>query len=396
VKKAIYILLNACLGLYLASGFVSALDDSLALLSGRHFLVFLSGVLAFFGCFTLVVTYFLMGITPMIPKRVFVPAALFYFAAMLAVFPVLIYCRDWVRGALWEDWVVSIGQVILGLILIRWFRGEWKFRWPFIEEKQLDELRFSPRNLVVFILANVFVLAPAVIVYFMVCAGLAVSHFTDGFVALRAKGIAVQVRNYVRSDGKRIELVPMAHVADADFYHKISQSFPTNSVVLLEGVSDTNNLLTNGISYKRMARSLGLVEQKENFKPQGKLVRADVDVDQFTTNTINLLNAVMLFHSKGMNPATMMQVSQFSMTPAMEDEVLNDLIAKRNQHLLQVLRDRLPKSDIIIVPWGAGHIPGIAREIQKDGFRQDDAREYIVMRWGSLLFARFRHSAQTQ
>lgn len=396
MKKAIYILLNVCLGLYLASGLVSALDDSLALLSGRHFLVLLSGFLAFFGCFTLVVVYFLMGITPMIPKRVFLPAALFYFAAMLTVFPVLIYCRDWVRGALWEDWVVSIGQVVLGLILIRWFRGGWKFRWPFIEEKQLGELRFSPRNLIVFVLANIFVLVPAVIVYFTICASLAVSHFTDGFMALRASGVAVQVRKYVRNDGKRIELVPMAHVADADFYHKISQSFPTNSVVLLEGVTDTNNLLTNGISYKRMARTLGLVEQKENFKPKGELVRADVDVGQFTTNTINLLNAIMLIHSKGMNSVAMMQMSQFSMTPALEDEVLNDLIAKRNQHLLQVLRERLPKSDIIIVPWGAGHIPGVAKEIQKDGFQQDDAQEYIVMRWSSILSARFHHSAQTQ
>lgn len=352
MKKAIYILINLCLGLFLASGLVSALDDSLVLLFGLHLLTLISGVLAFFGCFTLVVVYFLMGITPMIPKRVFLPAALFYGAGMVAIFPVLIYCHDWARGSLWLDWTFSVGQVILGLLLIRWFRGERTFRWPFIEEKDLGELRFSRRNLIAFVLANVFVLLPAVVIYLIVCASLAVSHFSDGFVALRASGLAVQVRKYVRSDGKRIELVPMAHIADADFYHKISQSFPTNSIVLLEGVTDEKNLLTNGISYKRMARSLGLVEQRETFKPRGELVRADVDVDQFTTNTINMLNSIMLIHSKGLNPETIMQLSQFSVTPAMENEVLYDLLAKRNQHLLQVLRDRLSQADIIIIPWG--------------------------------------------
>ncbi len=395
MKKAIYILINLCLGLFLASGLVSALDDSLVLLFGLHLLTLISGVLAFFGCFTLVVVYFLMGITPMIPKRVFLPAALFYGAGMVAIFPVLIYCHDWARGSLWLDWTFSVGQVILGLLLIRWFRGERTFRWPFIEEKDLGELRFSRRNLIAFVLANVFVLLPAVVIYLIVCASLAVSHFSDGFVALRASGLAVQVRKYVRSDGKRIELVPMAHIADADFYHKISQSFPTNSIVLLEGVTDEKNLLTNGISYKRMARSLGLVEQRETFKPRGELVRADVDVDQFTTNTINMLNSIMLIHSKGLNPETIMQLSQFSVTPAMENEVLYDLLAKRNQHLLQVLRDRLSQADIIIIPWGAAHIPGIAEQIQKDGFHQDNAREYIVMKWSSVLFARFHHPPQT-
>src|SRR5208282_3550763 len=88
---------------------------------------------------------------------------------------------------------------------------------------------FSWRNLSVFLLANVFVLLPAVVFYLVVCAALAVDHFSEGFVALRPGGLTVQARKYVRNDGKTIQLFPMSHIADAAFYQKVSQSFPTNS-----------------------------------------------------------------------------------------------------------------------------------------------------------------------
>ncbi len=120
---------------------------------------------------------------------------------------------------------------------------------------------------------------------------MAVNHFSEGFMTLHPGGFTVQVRKYVRNDGKVIELFPMAHVADADFYQQVSQTFPSNSIILMEGVTDINNLLTNKLSYKRMAKSLGLSEQKKEFKPtHGELVRADVDVDQFTPDTIDILN----------------------------------------------------------------------------------------------------------
>ena len=118
-----------------------------------------------------------------------------------------------------------------------------------------------------FVLVNVFVLLPAVMVYVFLCAALAVDHFSEGFMALRPNGFSVQVRKYVRNDGKTIELFPMAHVADARFYQKVSQTFPTNSIILMEGVTDQKHLLTNEVNYARMAKALGLAEQQEEFEP---------------------------------------------------------------------------------------------------------------------------------
>ncbi len=80
-------------------------------------------------------------------------------------------------------------------------------------------------------LVNVLVFIPAVIIYLGLCASLAVGHFSDGFLALRPAGLTVQVKKFVRDDGKMIQLVPMAHVGDAAFYKKLTKSFPTNSLI---------------------------------------------------------------------------------------------------------------------------------------------------------------------
>jgi hypothetical protein len=382
VKRAISILLSSCLGLFVASGVVSFVDDSLQLLWGCYFLTIFSGILSFFAVLTALVVYGLIGFLPMIPKRVFLPVTLFYLIGFLAVFPVAIYgYGDFMRRGMQLDWVMSFCQAVVGLGILYWLWGGWKFRWPLVEDKYLGDGRFSWRNLSTFVLANVFVLAPAIFIYLFLCTSLAVNHFTAGFLALHPGGLIARVRQYVRSDGKTIELVPMAHIADANFYRELSRSFPTNSIVLMEGVTDERNLLTNGISYKRMAHSLGLVEQQKVFKPQGQVVMADIDVDQFTTNTIAVLNLAMLIHTKGVNADTMMAWSQYSPPPNFLEQLDDDIVRKRNEHLLEILKTELPESDTIIVPWGAGHMPGIADAIQKEGFHLARTEEYTVIRF---------------
>jgi hypothetical protein len=317
----------------------------------------------------------------MIPKRVFLPVTLFNPATMLAIVPFFIYFYDRLQQV---AWAFSAGQVIFGLGILYLVQGGLKFRWPLIAEAQLTPWRFSWRNLSVFVVANLFVLLPAVIGYLLLCASLALSHYSEGFLALRPSGLTVQVREYVRGDGKTVQLFPMAHIGDAEFYRKVSQSFPSNSIVLMEGVTDDRNLITNKVSYKRMATKLGLAEQHEEFNPtQGKLVPADVDVEQFNTNTIGFLNLVRLIHSKGMDAETLLKLMRFSPPPYFEEQLLDDLLRKRNRHLLEELQARLPESDHLIVPWGAAHMPGLAEEIQKSGFRLAETSDYVVIRFHS-------------
>jgi hypothetical protein len=215
------------------------------------------------------------------------------------------------------------------------------------------------------------------------CASATISHFTDGFVSLRPSGIVMQARKYTRDDGKTILLFPMSHIAEADFYASVGRAVSSNSVVLLEGVTDTNNLLTHGISYRRVAKTLHLSEQHEGFSlKRGELVRADVDVSQFSSNTIVMLNLVMLLYSEGLNAHTLSILFGYTPTPEAEQQLLDDLLLKRNAHLLAVLRARLPDSDNFIIPWGAAHMAGISQEIQKSGFHLVATDDFVAIRFG--------------
>jgi hypothetical protein len=379
LRELLAVLLSLCLGLFLADAVISLVDDSLILFFGLHLLVGIRGMVCLFSILIAIVIYGLMGLTPMIPKRLFLPVTLFNPVAPLIFVPITIFFYGHLQVFAWG---FSCGQVILGLWILKRVQGGLKFRWPLVATHQLAARRFSWRNLSVFLLANVFVLPAGVMVYLFLCTAVAVDHFSEGFMSLRPAGFSVQVRKYVRNDGKTIQLFPMSHVAEADFYRKISQTFPTNSIILMEGVTDEKNLLTNKISYKRMAKSLGLAEQHEKFEPtRGELVMADVDVGQFTRNTIDFLNLVIAVHTQDLNIGMILKLLQYSPPPHFEEQLFDDLLLKRNQHLLGEIHSHLSQTDNLMVPWGVAHMPGIAREIQKSGFHLDGTQDYMVIRF---------------
>lgn len=379
LRHLVAVLLNVCLILFLVDGVVSLVNSSLILFCGLNPLSGLCGLTALFALLAMAGVYGLIGLTPMVPKRLFLPMPLFWLIGTLGVFPVLIYCLGQLQH---YNWGISVGEFAIGLWVLYQLQGGFDFHWPLVPVDRLGIRKFSWMNLSLFVLVNIFVLLPAVMVYLFVCTALAVGHFSEGFMALRPNGFSVQVRKYVRNDGKTIELFPMSHVADARFYRNISQLFPTNSIVLMEGVTDDKNLLTNKISYRRMAKSLGLSEQRQAFAPrQGEIVDADVDVDVFTRDTINFLNLVMLVHAKGFSLANLMKMMQYTPPPRLYEELINDLLGKRNQHLAQEIQSHLFESDNIMVPWGVAHMPGIAREIERAGFRLDQTQEYIVIQF---------------
>jgi hypothetical protein len=128
---------------------------------------------------------------------------------------------------------------------------------------------------------------------------------------------------------------------------------------------------------------LHLAEQHEAFDlQQGELVRADVDVSDFSSNTIVLLNLVSLIHSEGVNVHTLSLMMGYTPSPDVEQQLLDDLLLGRNRHVLGVLRERLPAADNFVIPWGAAHMPGLASEIQKAGFHLVESREFVAIRFG--------------
>lgn len=372
-------LLSLCLGLFLADAAVSLLDDSATLLFGVHVFSTVRLIVGLFAVLLVVFVYVLMAFAPAIPKRLFVPLALFYLVTQLIGLPVVIfYFARQQQIAL----AVSFAQAVLGVWILHRAQRGLKFGWSLVPLDRLGSRRFNWRNLLGFSAANIFGLLPAVLLYLFVCLAGLVDHFTDGFMTLHPRGFTVQVKKYARADGKTVQLFPMAHVAEADFYEAIAQTFPTNSVILMEGVTDEKHLLKHKINYQRMARALGLAEQHEKFAPtRGEMVPADIDVSAFSTNTLDLLNLVILIHAGGADAATLQQAMQFSAAPDFMEQLFNDLLQKRNQHLEQEIQGHLLHSDYLVVPWGVAHMPGVAREIQKSGFHLVETKEYTAIRF---------------
>ena len=365
-RQPIALLLNICLGLFLVDAILSLMDDTLVLFVDAHFLSGIRGVLGTFALLFALLVYVLMGFTPTIPKWIFLPVTLFNPAALLLAIPAWIYFYD---HAQLVSCLISLIQVVFVLAILWGLQGGFKWRWPLIPEGLIEGPPFSWANLLGFWASNLLLVLPGVIAYLLVCSALAIGHFSDGFVALRPVGFTVQVREYVRDDGKSILLVPMSHIGEPEFYRSLSRSFPTNSMILMEGVTDDKNLLTNRISYKRMANSLGLAQQQREFKPSPiQIVQADIDVDQFRPSTISFLNMVMLIHSKGLTLENMLQLMQCSGPPGFEEQLFDDILHKRNQHLLQQIHDQFLQSDILVVPWAPPTCPRSPAESKNQAF----------------------------
>ncbi|MGC9940665.1 MAG: hypothetical protein ABSE48_02455 [Verrucomicrobiota bacterium] len=372
-------LLSLFMVAFLANAVISLADDSLILFKQVHALSNLRFLVGLVDFLATILVYGLMALTPVVPKRFFLPLTLMGPVSMLLGMFFLIYFYAQLSLI---SWLTSCLQVVLGFGILFLLREPGQFGWPLVPISRLTGRGFSWRNLILFVAANVVGLLPAAALFLFMGIGVAVHHFTGGFMTLHPSGFTVQERTYVRDDGKTIQLFPMAHVAESDFYRDILQTFPTNATILMEGVTDEQNLLTNKISYKRMANSLGLAEQHEKFLPtRGKIVRADIDVDQFSTDTIALLNEVMLIHTQGINPTNMQALLQYSPPPNFDKELLSDLLLKRNQHLVEEIQDQLPQTKFIVVPWGVAHMPGIAKAIQKLGFRLETTEDYTVIRF---------------
>lgn len=380
VRQLLCFVANLCLWFFLADAALSLMDDTLAMVASIHIVAGLRAIVGTFGVLIGLAVYLLLGLTPALPKRLLVPLTLFNPVMMLVSLLAWIYFPNRIQLF---SWSVSLVQVLLGLGLVSLIQGRFRLAWQIIPEGMIAGRLFRWQNLAAFCAVNIVLVLPGIIGYLAFCGARAVDHFTEGFVALRRSGFVVQVRKYVRNDGKSILLVPMSHIGEPEFYHSLSKSFPTNSTILMEGVKDDKNLLTNRISYKRMATSLGLSQQQKEFKPSPvQMVAADIDVDEFAPSTIGFLNLVMLIHTRGLTAQNLLFLMQSSGSVETEEQVFNDILHKRNHHLLGEIRDHLSESDQLVVPWGAAHMPEIAREIQKSGFQLESSSEYVAIRFG--------------
>jgi hypothetical protein len=256
-----------------------------------------------------------------------------------------------------------------------------------VGEDVLGKRNFSLLNFFGFSSINIFLFLPGIIFYCIFCMMLYMEHSTDGFIVFHSDHMAMRQKTLARAeDQKNVHLFPMVHIGQSDFYKKITESFPTNSVVLTEGVTDEKNHLKTKLTYKNIASSLGLKEQAEVFSLKNYYTeRADLDIDDFAPETILVLEEMAILHSKPLSISRLILfISKMEKSPQLSENLWYDLLTKRNNHLLNRIDESFEKFDAVVVPWGAMHMPGVSEELQNKNFKITSQQEYPVWYYRAL------------
>lgn len=400
---------NLFLILFLVDGSFSLMDELVPLISPLIPFTPLRNLLAESVILLAAALYICLGIDTRLPKKVFLPPILFVLIVPFStwLFPSLAGIR--IYGLL-----AAAVQLVLGMLPLCYFRrngercltmGPELFTAPFFRLK--NTLIFSAVNLCA---------APVVLTLLALFAANAyMSEYTKGFMKLDPGGLRMAERIYQR-DNRTIRLAAMIHVGNREYYDKVAESISTGrTIVLAEGVSDDQELLTSSIDYGKMAGYLGLSSQKEMHvqgriieaedlelprngsrglgagKPGGEvdILRADADVSDFRPPTIDLLNAVgksMQESDSFMNGFLALNSwSQENLTPEMSAIILDDILHRRNMAVIRYLDKALARYDTVVIPWGALHMKELEAEVLKRGFTLQGERERISIDFRKML-----------
>lgn len=225
----------------------------------------------------------------------------------------------------------------------------------------------------------------------------AVEARTAGYVKVRAHGLLLEEREFTRDD-RRVRLIGMMHIGNREFYEHVHRSLPGDgpTVVLLEGVTDREGVLRNRFSYGKIANLLGLSSQETSALQRGVAEKrpdapakvdyqsADVDVASFSALTRECLRALGAVLSDPTRE-TFLRVFGEADSPLQRPEanaaVTRDLLENRNAHLLGEIRRALAQYGVVVVPWGALHLPDIEAALLAQGFRETRRAERPVIAW---------------
>lgn len=210
-------------------------------------------------------------------------------------------------------------------------------------------------------------------------------QLTGGFVVRESLGI-FSIEKFYEKDGIELRLLGMAHVAGSDFYQDIKNSVANQkAIMLMEGVTDDKNLLQTPPDYGSVAKNLGLASQRDKFSPEDMpknidIIRADLDTADFSGETVEILNFIGSIYAKdGINFSRLLMMYMKLADIENSRAFLGDLITKRNKCLLQHIKTSMQNTRLIVVPWGAMHLPQIEKWARAEGFvfKQKKSRPVI-------------------
>ncbi len=372
---------NIYIILFLVDGIVSLVNVMTGQLLGIQPLSVVQGIIAFVVLVMSFPLYFLVGGMRGFPKRVVLPLIIFtIWRGLFFALPLPIFLG--IQNMLLLLSIVQLGIGIATLVILR--QSDENRGWLH-SRSDFEQLMFRWERLFGFVAANVILIIPLVGVYLAVSLSLAISHLSQDFLHLGFRGISVETRTYLY-EGKNIILLPTAHIAQAGFYDKSVKPLPVkNTVVIPEGVTDKKELLKDGLDYKELASSMGLEAQDNRIIVADRRTElCDVDISEFSRGTIDFLRASASIHRDLSSGNLVMALEKSVSIPDPGLDLLRkDLIAFRNQRVIDCISESLQTYENVVIPWGAAHMPGIERAILEWGGTVAERRRIQVWDWFS-------------
>ena len=210
-------------------------------------------------------------------------------------------------------------------------------------------------------------------------------NFTKGYIARGPMGILSIEKSYEKK-GVEVRLLGMAHVAEKGFYQDIKNSLQNKTaLILMEGVSDDKKLLKTPPDYGSLAEKLGVDDQRKMFSPEEmpdkvKIVRADLDVSAFSAGTVEILNFVgQIYSREGIDLGKLIMMYLKLTDIEVSKTLFNDVFAKRNECLIRHLKKNMAKHRLILIPWGALHLPEIEKWVVENGFTLKKQKNRVIL-----------------
>jgi hypothetical protein len=384
----------AFLALFTLDGLLSVSDEAMLALAGSEALGSARNLIAWTVVALTPLAAACSALSPRWPARVYLPPILAVGWYVLGGFPVSMWVAP--ENA---DLVLCGSQ--LGVAAFSWTLLHLAVRKSGgIRAFSDARAAWSPKRLAVFAVVWIVAGPVALVGYAALAAASWLATETDGFIELDASGVSIADRRYVRED-QEVRLVAMMHLGDEATYDAVFDSFQGESTLVLEeGVTDRERLLEGGWSYAKAARALGLDAQGsisayvEDARAASDAAGdealwpdvwyADVDVSELSPTTVAFIQRAGRFWGAD-DPLP--GLLEFVHEPPPSSELMLamwEIGEMRNEHLVREIERGLASYRRVIVPWGALHLPGVARAIEDAGFvRVAESRRQLVA-WSTV------------
>jgi hypothetical protein len=389
--KAAAAFANAFLCAFLFDSALTVLDGALDASGSKLEIAPLRNLVAWvvFGCAPLLVL--IAALSPQLPRARLMLLALGTWWVNLGAVPF---------GSVLDSQPVSevlfgVVQAALALPALRWIRARsagasWLFRSAFLPPAPARS-RWAVA-LVIFAVPLALVLGAAG------WAMVAAERATGGFVGFGLDGISFDERRYTRGD-REVVLVGMSHVGRKGVYDALLRPRDdTPTVVLAEGVTDAQGLLPKRHIYEPMAADLGLDVQpqfEEMIEAPGapavaedlvEVEHADLDVSAFRPGTVELLRLGIRIVTG--DAAARADLESWAAEPGAGEAwrgLADDLLEKRNAHVLERVDAALARRPRVVVPWGALHLTGIEAGLFARGFTLASSEPRSFLPYGAVI-----------